>query len=32
MIDYFLYTDTLLCWIAASTFLSLLSTSNNNDS
>jgi hypothetical protein len=29
--DYFLYTDTRLCWIAALTLLPLFSTSSGND-
>jgi hypothetical protein len=31
MIDYFLYSDTRLRWIATSTLLSLLSASSGND-
>jgi hypothetical protein len=31
VIDYFLYTDTRLCWIAAPTFLLLLNASSGND-
>jgi hypothetical protein len=31
MIDYFLYTDVLVHWIAALTLLPLLSASSGND-
>jgi hypothetical protein len=31
MIDYYLYTDTRLCWIATPTLLLLLSVSIGND-
>jgi hypothetical protein len=31
VINYFLYTDTRLCWTAAPTLLSLLSASSGND-
>jgi hypothetical protein len=31
MIDYFLYTDARLCWIAAPILLLLLSASSGND-
>jgi hypothetical protein len=31
MIDYYLYTDMRLCWIATLTLLLLLSVSSGND-
>jgi hypothetical protein len=31
MIDYFLYSDVRLCWIATPTLLPLLSASSGND-